>query len=81
MTTKRTYVFQGYDGKIYGTPQARTPQANGRVNAQNRKDGVQGSWVLQEALTAKELAMTAAPDDLCGFRAPCRYCDGTGWEK
>ena len=71
---KFNYVYQGYDGKIYGNPLCKTPQEIGRINAQNRRDGTYGSWIRNDYLTVKELANRASDDDLAAFSAKCHFC-------
>jgi hypothetical protein len=55
----KEYVFQGYDGLIYGNVTMWTPQEVGRINAQNRKDGSQGTWLPKSSLTEQELSKRA----------------------
>lgn len=70
----KEYVFQGYDGLIYGDPLLRTPQQVGKHNKANHGQGVRGSWVPKDALTPKELANKASVGDLSGFESPCIMC-------
>jgi hypothetical protein len=56
---KQEFVFQDYQGWIHGAVQTRTPQQNGKINAANRKDRVQGTWLPKSSLTEKELSKRA----------------------
>ncbi len=49
-----TYVFQGFDGKIYGEERNDSPQTIGKINAQLRRDGSKGRWVLRSSLSLAE---------------------------
>ena len=59
MNTKKEFVFQGYDGLIHGEFQFQVPFVIGRINSQNRKDGVPGRWMEKADLTERELSRTA----------------------
>ena len=71
----REYVFQGYDGLIYGPVQMWTPQEVGRINAQNRKDQTQGTWLPKSYLSEAELNKRAVPPESTeAFKSPCPTC-------
>jgi hypothetical protein len=71
----REYVFQGYDGFIYGDVTLWTPQEVGRINAQNRKDQAQGTWLPKASLTEAELSKRPTPPESTeGFKSPCPLC-------
>ena len=48
------YIFQGFDGKIYGEERNESPQVMGKVNAQLRRENSQGRWFLVSSLTPDE---------------------------
>lgn len=79
---KKAYVFQGYDGIIYGEEQIWTPQQAGKVNAQNRREGSQGRWMEKEYLTEKELGRKHTPvqEPMCACcgRSLTSVCDKCG---
>ena len=78
-----------YQHKTTGIIHARrymTPQTAGRCNAQNRKDGAEGTWIKESAFTFEELAKRS--DDFTtfdekGIQHPesirCPHCFGHGW--
>lgn len=70
----KEYVYQGYDGLIYGPVQMWTPQEAGRINAQNRKDQSQGTWIAKSYLNEAELSKRASEPQLEAFKSPCPTC-------
>jgi hypothetical protein len=67
------FVFQGWDGLIYGDVMVWTPQVAGKRNARNRMDGVKGRWIEKSCLTEADLAKQSG--GLVGFMSKFKTCN------
>jgi hypothetical protein len=52
---KTQYVFQAFDGRLYGEDRFDSPQVIGKINAELRRNMSLGRWVKASALTFEEL--------------------------
>ncbi len=81
-----SFVYQHKTTGIIHARRYMAPQAAGRCNAQNRKDGAEGIWIKESSLTPKELVSRSADFttyDEKGVQHPesirCPHCFGFGW--
>jgi len=70
---KTFYVFQGFDGFLYGTLQLWSPQVAGKANAEIRRSGTHGRWVIQGALTDAEKERIGTPQTAAELAADCKF--------
>jgi hypothetical protein len=52
---KTQYVFQAFDGRLYGDERFDSPQSIGKINAMLRRDMSLGRWVKASSLTFDEM--------------------------
>lgn len=58
------YVFQDHDGYIWGAEQTRTPQMNGKINAELRREGAKGVWLPKSALSERDLSKRGSHEQI-----------------